>query len=92
MRAGTTGEWTNALSLAPNFNGSIYVKMLTAATGNFHGSILHVTNNASDMTIALSGTVTPPQEQLWISSSVNTSKVSNNKAIEIFNGTGMPVT
>ncbi|HPV14128.1 MAG TPA: FN3 associated domain-containing protein [Candidatus Cloacimonadota bacterium] len=92
MRAGTTGEWTNALSLAPNFNGSIYVKMLTAATGNFHGSILHVTNNASDMTIALSGTVTPPAGaamDLFFSEYIEGS--SNNKAIEIFNGTGMPV-
>ena len=92
MRAGTSGEWTNALSLAPNFNGSIYVKMLTAAVGNFEGSILHVTTNASDMTVALSGTVTPPAGaalDLFFSEYIEGS--SNNKAIEIFNGTGMPV-
>ncbi len=92
MRAGTSGEWTNALSLAPSFNGSIYVKMLTAATGNFQGSIQHVTTNASDMTIALSGSVTPPAGaalDLFFSEYIEGTGL--NKALEIFNGTGMLV-
>lgn len=94
MRAGTSGEWTNALSLAPSFNGSIYVKMLTATVGNFQGSILHSTTNASEMTITLSGSVTPPgggtyATDLFFSEYIEGS--SSNKALEIFNGTGMPV-
>ena len=93
MRNGLSGEWTSALSLPPSFDGNIYVKMLTTQAGTFEGEIKHSTNNASDMYIQLSGTVSLPAGsyalELFFSEYIEGS--SNNKAIEIFNGTGVPV-
>ncbi len=94
MRAGTTGDWVNSLTLPYNFNGSIYVKMPTTATGSFQGSIMHSTLNAAYMYVTLSGSVTPPggatyATDLFFSEYIEGS--SNNKALEIFNGTGVTV-
>jgi len=89
---GTDG-WTDALSLAPTFNGLIYVRMITTAAGDFNGVIQHNTLNAAPHDINVSGTVNPPAgiyaTDLFFSEYIEGG--SNNKALEIFNGTGVPV-
>lgn len=88
-----SGPWSATLELAYNFNGSVYVRMNSGVAGNFTGSILHETTDASPYTIDLEGTATPPAgnfaSELFFSEYIEGS--SNNKAIEIFNGTGAAV-
>lgn len=88
-----SGPWSATLELAYNFNGSVYVRMNSSVAGNFTGSILHETTDASPATIDLEGTATPPAgnfaSELFFSEYIEGS--SNNKAIEIFNGTGAAV-
>jgi len=88
-----SGPWSGFLGLAYDFNGSVYVRMNSSVAGNFTGSILHETTDASPATIDLEGTATPPAgnfaSELFFSEYIEGS--SNNKAIEIFNGTGAAV-
>jgi len=84
-----TGGWTNSLSLAPTFNASVYVRMNASSAGTFNANISHTTANASEGLVALSGTATPAPGMavdLFFSEYIEGS--SNNKALEIFNGTG----
>lgn len=87
------GPWSTSGSLPYNFNGNIYVKMLTTEAGSFEGSIKHTTTNASDLYVYPTGEVTPPAGNyavdLFFSEYIEGS--SNNKALEIFNGTGASV-
>ncbi|GAB1365939.1 hypothetical protein MASR1M36_08100 [Candidatus Cloacimonadaceae bacterium] len=84
-----TGGWTNSLSLAPTFNASVYVRMNASSAGTFNVNISHTTANASEGLVALSGTATPAPGMavdLFFSEYIEGS--SNNKVLEIFNGTG----
>ncbi|MCB5284104.1 MAG: lamin tail domain-containing protein [Candidatus Cloacimonetes bacterium] len=93
ISSSASGPWSATLELAYNFNGSVYVRMNSSVAGNFTGSILHETTDASPATIDLEGTATPPAgnfaSDLFFSEYIEGS--SNNKAIEIFNGTGAAV-
>lgn len=89
-----TGGWSTSLTLAANFNSYIYVRLNSATAGGpFSGTIVHVTANATDYELAVSGTTNPPAgnyaTDLFFSEYLEGS--SNNKALEIFNGTGAPV-
>jgi len=88
-----SGPWSATLELAYNFNGSVYVRMNSNVDGYFTGSILHETANASPATVELEGTAIPAvgylASELFFSEYIEGS--GNNKAIEIFNGTGAPV-
>ncbi|MDD4223757.1 MAG: lamin tail domain-containing protein [Candidatus Cloacimonetes bacterium] len=93
ISSSASGPWSAALSLAYDFNGSVYVRMNAGAVGYFTGSIMHETTDASPATVNLEGTATPPAgnfaSDLFFSEYIEGS--SNNKAIEIFNGTGAAV-
>jgi len=88
-----SGPWATNGSVGPTFNGLIYVKMLSSEAGTFNGVIKHTTTNASPYELPVTGTVNPPAgvyaSDLFFSEYVEGS--SNNKAIEIFNGTGVAV-
>lgn len=88
----STGFGTS-LSLAPTFNGNIWVRMNAATAGTFESVITHSTLDATPTDVNLSGTATAPAgnyaADLFFSEYIEGS--SNNKAIEIFNGTGVPV-
>ena len=88
-----TGGWLTSLDLAYNFNGSIYVRMNSASVGTFNGTIVHFTADATNYDIAVSGTATAPAgnyaTELFFSEYIE--GASNNKALEIFNGTGATV-
>ncbi|HPS40012.1 MAG TPA: chitobiase/beta-hexosaminidase C-terminal domain-containing protein [Candidatus Cloacimonadota bacterium] len=88
-----TGGWLTSLDLAYNFNGSIYVRMNSASVGTFNGTIVHFTADATNYDIAVSGTASAPAgnyaADLFFSEYIEGG--SNNKALEIFNGTGAPV-
>ncbi len=88
-----TGGWAGSLSLAPTFNGTIYVRMNSATAGPFSSTIVHSTADASNFDIAVSGTATAPAgnyaTDLFFSEYIEGS--GSNKALEIFNGTGVPV-
>jgi hypothetical protein len=88
-----SGPWATNGSVGPTFNGLIYVKMLSSEAGTFNGVIKHTTTNASPYELQVTGTVNPPAgvyaSDLFFSEYIEGS--SNNKAIEIFNGTGVAV-
>lgn len=88
-----TGAWSTSLTLAYNFNASIYVRLNSALAGSFNGTIMHATANATNYELPVSGEATPPAgnytDELFISEYIEGG--SNNKAIEIYNGTGVPV-
>jgi hypothetical protein len=88
-----TGGWGYALDLPNNFNGNVYVRFNPTTAGDYNGTILHVTADATNYELAVSGTATPPAgnyaTDLFFSEYLEGS--SNNKAIEIYNGTGLPV-
>ncbi len=88
----TTGFGTS-LSLAPTFNGNIWVRMNAATAGTFESVITHSTLDATPTDVNLSGTATAPAgnyaTDLFFSEYIEGG--SNNKALEIFNGTGVPV-
>jgi hypothetical protein len=88
----STGFGTS-LSLAPSFNGNIWVRMNAVTAGTFESVITHSTLDATPTDINISGTATAPAgnyaEDLFFSEYIEGS--SSNKALEIFNGTGAPV-
>ena len=88
---GSTG-WTTELSLSSGFNGSVYVRMNAASAGDYNANIEHNTTNASPSSFAISGTASPSAGMAWdLFFSEYLEGSGNNKAIEIFNGTGAPV-
>ncbi len=89
-----TGDWTDELTLPNNFNGTIYVRMNATVAGQFSKNIVHSTPGASTENLLVSGTAIPPAgdqyaDDLFFSEYIEGS--GNNKAIEIFNGTGAAV-
>ncbi|MEN6446083.1 MAG: chitobiase/beta-hexosaminidase C-terminal domain-containing protein [Candidatus Cloacimonas sp.] len=87
-----TGNWATSLSLSYNFNGNVYVRMNASGAGTFNGVISHNTTYATEHQLFVSGTATPQPgmaNDLFFSEYLEGS--SNNKAFEIFNGTGGPI-
>lgn len=87
-----TGNWATSLSLSYNFNGNVYVRMNASGAGTFEGMINHNTTYATEYQLLVSGTATPQPgmaNDLFFSEYLEGS--SNNKAFEIFNGTGGPI-
>lgn len=87
-----TGNWGISLTLSNNFSGNVYVRMNAAGSGIFNGIIYHNTTYANEYQLPVSGTATSQPgmaSDLFFSEYIEGS--SNNKAIEIFNGTGGPV-
>ncbi len=88
-----TSNWLAQLVLAHNFNGTIYVRMNSATAGTFNSNIVHVTADATNYDIAVTGTATAPAgnyaTDLFFSEYIE--GASNNKALEIYNGTGATV-
>lgn len=92
-KTSATGPWTAEDTLPANFSGNIWVKMISTRDVEVTGEITHDTLNASPLRIDLEGVIYPPTgdfaQDLFISEYVEGS--GNNKALEIFNGTGMSV-
>ena len=87
-----TGNWGISLTLNNNFSGNVYVRMNATSSGTFNGIIYHNTTYANEYQLPVSGTATPQPgmaSDLFFSEYIE--GTSNNKAIEIFNGTGGPV-
>ena len=87
-----TGNWATSLSLSYNYNGNVYVRMNASGAGTFDGVISHNTTYANEYQLPVSGTATVQPgmaNDLFFSEYIEGS--SNNKAIEIFNGTGGPI-
>lgn len=88
-----TGNWLTELSLAYNFSGNVYVRMNASTPGIYTKNINHSSYEASPTSFEISGNATPPAgvyaTDLFFSEYIEGG--SNNKAIEIFNGTGYPV-
>jgi len=85
----SSGPWGYTLSLAYNFNASVYVRFNPVSAGTFNGYVIHNTADATTDTLFVSGIATPMAGMavdLFFSEYIEGS--SNNKALEIFNGTG----
>lgn len=86
-------NWFTQLVLAYNFNGTLYVRLNSSTAGNISGTVTHTTAEASPYEINVSGVASPPAgnyaTDLFFSEYLEGS--SNNKALEIYNGTGAPV-
>ena len=84
--------WSSTLTLPATYNGLVYVRMNATTAGNFTGTITHTTANATNYVINVSGTAIVSgifATDLFISEYIE--GTSFNKAIEIFNGTGVTV-
>lgn len=91
---GTTasGPWMELLTYASTYNGPVYVRFNPTGAGTFGGTINHSTAGVGDYQLNVNGTATPAPgmaADLFFSEYIE--GASNNKAIEIFNGTGGPV-
>ncbi len=86
-------NWSTQLTLANNFNGTLYVRLNSSTAGTINGTITHATVNATPNEINVSGVASPPAgnytEDLILSEYIEGG--SYNKAIEIYNGTGASV-
>ena len=91
-KTGSSG-WNGQLTFASNFNGLVYVRMNSTSAGTFSADIEHTSYTATPELLPVSGTATPPAgiyaTDLFFSEYIEGS--SSNKALEIFNGTGLPV-
>ncbi|MGC9361760.1 MAG: lamin tail domain-containing protein [Candidatus Syntrophosphaera sp.] len=84
--------WVTQASLPPAFNSDVLVRMSGDTAGTFGGNIVHSSSGFADALLPVAGTVGGQggyAEDLFISEYIEGS--SYNKALEIFNGTGMPV-
>ena len=85
--------FSSQLQLASSFNGCIHVRLSGANIGTFSGNINHSSTGAPTQQLPVSGTVTSSSagfaQDLFISEYIEGS--SNNKAIEIYNGTAAPI-
>lgn len=84
-------DWQSGLILPFSFNGNIDVRMNPAVLGFFEGTISHASDGATTVDVSVSGTAVSggAAADLFFSEYIEGS--SNNKALEIFNGTGAPV-
>ncbi|GAB1468915.1 hypothetical protein MASR2M64_16790 [Candidatus Cloacimonadota bacterium] len=92
----TTGSsgWLTELTLPYTFNATIYVRMNASAASTYNAEITHNTAEASPASFAISGEATAPAgsyaADLFISEYTESGS-GNNKALELFNGTGSSV-
>lgn len=88
-----TGPWGYSLTLPSNFNSNVYVRFNPTSAGDFNGQILHNTAEATEDAVLVTGYASLPAgnyaTDLFFSEYLEGG--SNNKALEIFNGTGVPV-
>ncbi|HOQ78216.1 MAG TPA: hypothetical protein PK592_06135, partial [Candidatus Cloacimonas sp.] len=66
---GTT--YTSNLSLPATFNGLVYVRLTGAAAGNFSGNIVHSSTGATNVNLAVEGTVTDPTPTINITANLS---------------------
>ncbi|MDD3534769.1 MAG: chitobiase/beta-hexosaminidase C-terminal domain-containing protein [Candidatus Cloacimonetes bacterium] len=84
--------WTQELSVPNTFNGLIYVRLNGDTPGAFYEEhpIIHTNPSIEPLSIFVSGSILPTAMQnLFFSEYIE--GTSNNKAIEIFNASGMTV-
>ncbi len=65
---GTT--YTGNLSLPATFNGTVYVRLTGATAGTFSGNIIHSSLGATNVNLAVEGTVTNPSPMREITASL----------------------
>ncbi|HOG27631.1 MAG TPA: hypothetical protein PLT96_07560, partial [Candidatus Cloacimonas sp.] len=65
---GTT--YTSNLSLPSTFNGSVYVRLTGATAGTFSGNIVHSSTGATNVNLAVEGTVTNPTPTINITANL----------------------
>ncbi len=76
LRNGTTGNWSNTLTLTPTNNSvattTIQVRIAATATaGSIAGNITHVSQGANNPSVAVTGTVTVPTPTVSRTGTVN---------------------
>ncbi|NLK49726.1 MAG: ribonuclease, partial [Candidatus Cloacimonetes bacterium] len=82
------------LTLSPTFSGDIWVRMTGENGGTYGGNIVHTSTGATAQNVEVYGSVSSGggggyASDLFFSEYIEGS--SNNKALEIFNGTGQEV-
>ena len=85
-------SYAGTASVPPDFNGAVLVRLTGALAGTFGGYIVHSSAGAANVSLAAAGIVsgqTIVASDLFFSEYVEGS--SNNKALEIFNGTGASI-
>lgn len=85
---GTSG-WALTQTFPYNYNGLVYVRMNPTSAGSFNATINHNSTDATEGIVNISGSATAQPgmaTDLFFSEYLEGS--SNNKALEIFNGTG----
>ncbi len=64
------GPWVSTLTLAPDFNGSIYVRINSEVVGEHSGDITHNSTGATEATIRVEGETFPPLGEIIVNSSM----------------------
>jgi len=62
---------TTAQTLASSFNGPVYVRLTGATAGNYSGNITHTSAGATQVNLAVSGTVTNPVPTIHTTGTLN---------------------
>jgi DNA/RNA endonuclease YhcR with UshA esterase domain len=99
LRAGTTGNWSNTLTLTPENNGlattTIQVRIAAnAAVGSIAGNITHVSENSNNPSIAVTGTVAVPAPTISRTGAINpfVALVSKASGIQTYTVSGQNLT
>lgn len=50
-------NWTKLLVLDPNFSGRVYLRLISAACGEFRGQVSHVSAGCKQVTLAVAGAI-----------------------------------
>ncbi len=82
--------WTSTLSLASSFSGNVYVRLTGVSLGSYSGTISFTSAGATQVDKTISGSVYGLlADNLFFSEYIEGS--SNNKALEIYNASGVSV-
>ncbi|HOM80122.1 MAG TPA: hypothetical protein PLZ47_08595, partial [Candidatus Cloacimonas acidaminovorans] len=89
---GTT--YTGNLSLPSTFNGSVYVRLTGATAGTFSGNIVHSSTGATNVNLAVEGTVTNPTPTINITANLSTfsTQLGTPSAAQSYTVTGLFLT
>ncbi|HOG27614.1 MAG TPA: hypothetical protein PLT96_07475, partial [Candidatus Cloacimonas sp.] len=89
---GTT--YTSNLSLPSTFNGSVYVRLTGATAGTFSGNIVHSSTGATNVNLAVEGTVTNPTPTINITANLSTfsTQLGTPSAAQSYTVTGLFLT
>ncbi|MBP7333855.1 MAG: hypothetical protein KA963_03990, partial [Candidatus Cloacimonas sp.] len=86
--------FSTTLSLASDFSGTIYVRLTGVSAGTFSGNIVHSSPGATNVNLAVEGTVTNPNPTINITANLSTfsTQLGTPSASQSYTVTGLFLT